>query len=185
MTDKNTEQHISELIASRKNEGPLRVLFVCLGNICRSPAAEGIMRDLVGREDNPANWVIDSAGTGRYHIGDLPDRRMRVHARQRGLELTHRARQVDVEDFNDFDLIVTMDASNASNLRQLAPSVEAARKVIPMAAFFSKGARYDYVPDPYYEGSEGFELVLDLLEDGCRNLLNLATTGKNSYQQYN
>lgn len=178
MTDKNTARRISELIASRKDDGPLRVLFVCLGNICRSPAAEGIMRDLVEREGRDAGWFIDSAGTGRYHIGDLPDRRMRVHARQRGLELTHRARQVDTEDFLDFDLIIPMDASNASNLRQLAPSVEAARKIVPMADFFSPGARYDYVPDPYYEGFEGFELVLDLLEDGCRNLLDLADSCK-------
>ncbi|MDE7335955.1 MAG: low molecular weight phosphotyrosine protein phosphatase, partial [Muribaculaceae bacterium] len=98
--------------------------------------------------------------------------RMRVHARNRDIELTHRCRQVDVEDFNDFDLIIGMDASNLQNLRRMAPSVEAARKIRAMAEFFSPGARYDHVPDPYYEGSEGFELVLDLLDDGCRNLFN-------------
>ncbi len=130
------------------------------------------MRDIVESKGRQDGWVIDSAGTGAYHIGDLPDRRMRVHARQRGLELTHRARQVDTEDFLDFDMIVAMDASNVSNLRRVAPSVEAERKIVPMATFFTDTSRYDHVPDPYYEGAEGFELVLDLLQDGCRNLFD-------------
>lgn len=147
-----------------------RVLFVCLGNICRSPAAEGIMRDIVEREGNPSEWVIDSAGTGRYHIGDLPDHRMRIHARRRGLELTHHARQVTESDFDSFDYIIGMDGANVANLRRLAPTPEAERKVHAMAEFFSPSARYDCVPDPYYEGAEGFELVLDLLQDGCQNL---------------
>lgn len=151
---------------------PRRILFVCLGNICRSPAAEGVFRRIVQEQGHPEEWTIDSAGTGNYHIGQLPDRRMRVHARQRGLELTHHCRQVSVEDFEDFDLIIGMDASNLHNLRQLAPSVEAACKVHGMAEYFTPGARYDHVPDPYYEGAEGFELVLDLLEDGCQNLYN-------------
>lgn len=175
IADSERRRRLRAIVEGRKKTDPIRVLFVCLGNICRSPAAEGIMRDIVEREGASGKWIIDSAGTGRYHIGDLPDRRMRVHARQRGLELTHRARQVDVEDFIDFDLIVAMDASNASNLRAMAPSVEAARKVIPMADFFSPSARYDYVPDPYYEGAEGFELVLDLLEDGCQNMFDFYT----------
>lgn len=154
------------------NKGERRVLFVCLGNICRSPAAEGVFRRIVQEQGRPEEWTIDSAGTGNYHIGQLPDRRMRVHARQRGLELTHRCRQVTVEDFTDFDLIIGMDGSNLHNLRQLAPSVEAARKVHGMAEYFTPGSRFDHVPDPYYEGAEGFELVLDLLEDGCQNLYN-------------
>ena len=86
--------------------------------------------------------------------------------------VTHRARQVDTEDFLDFDMIVAMDASNVSNLRRVAPSVEAERKIVPMATFFTDTSRYDHVPDPYYEGAEGFELVLDLLQDGCRNLFD-------------
>ena len=146
------------------------MLFVCLGNICRSPAAEGVFRAIVEREGMQHRFEIDSAGTGSYHVGDLPDRRMRVHARNRGYELTHICRRVDVEDFERFDLIIGMDEGNLRNLRLLAPSVEAARKIRPMAEFFSPGAVYDHVPDPYYEGSEGFERVLDLLEDGCRNL---------------
>ena len=155
---------------TKEDRKPVRVLFVGLGNICRSPAAEGIFREIVCENGDSERFVIESAGTGNYHVGDLPDRRMRVHARNRGIELTHRCRQVDVEDFNDFDLIIGMDASNVQNLRRLAPSVEAARKIHAMAEYFSPGARYDHVPDPYYEGAEGFELVLDLLADGCRNL---------------
>lgn len=173
INDSAVAERVREVMASHKAGEPVRVLFVCLGNICRSPAAEGIMRDIVSHKGDEAGWIIDSAGTGRYHIGDLPDRRMRVHARQRGLELTHRARQVETEDFDNFDLIVAMDASNAMNLRRIAPSVEAARKIVPMADFFSTGARYDHVPDPYYEGSEGFELVLDLLQDGCGNMYDI------------
>lgn len=146
------------------------MLFVCLGNICRSPAAEGVFRQIVDENNASDRFIIDSAGTEGYHIGQLPDRRMRVHARRRGLELTHRCRQVEVEDFDNFDLIIGMDASNLANLRRMAPSVEAARKIHSMAEYFSPGARYDHVPDPYYEGAEGFELVLDLLADGCRNL---------------
>lgn len=149
---------------------PVKVLFVCLGNICRSPAAEGIMRDIVTGQGCAQQWVIDSAGTGRYHIGELPDHRMRIHARRRGIELTHRCRQVTEDDFDRFDLIIGMDSSNIANLRRIAPSPEAEAKIHAMAEYFSPSALYDHVPDPYYEGAEGFELVLDLLQDGCRNL---------------
>ncbi len=148
----------------------VNVLFVCLGNICRSPAAEGILRNIVGNTDESDRWHIDSAGTGRYHIGQLPDNRMRIHARRRGIELTHICRQVSESDFDDFDLIIPMDGSNESNLIKLAPSSEAMEKIIPMAEFVDMATRYDYIPDPYYEGSEGFELVLDLLENGCSRL---------------
>lgn len=159
-----------ELINSLKNKEKTRILFVCLGNICRSPAAEGVFRAIVESQGDGERFEIDSAGTGRYHIGDLPDKRMRLHARNRGYELTHICRQVQPEDFDHFDLIIGMDASNLYDLRKMAPSVEAARKIHPMAEFFTSRLRYDHVPDPYYEGAEGFERVLDLLEDGCRNL---------------
>ena len=152
-----------------------KILFVCLGNICRSPAAEGVMRRLVDEAGVSPYFEIDSAGTGNYHVGDLPDHRMRIHARRRGLELTHRCRQIREEDFDRFDLIIGMDASNIANLRHLAPTVEAERKIHSMAEYFSTPRRIDHVPDPYYEGSEGFELVLDLLEDGCANLLRRLT----------
>ncbi len=163
-------------IAERlRQKGKIRVLFVCLGNICRSPAAEGVLQAIVDEHDDAARWTIDSAGTGNYHIGDLPDRRMRVHARHRGLELTHRCRQITPSDFEDFDLIIGMDAQNLRNLHNMAPSPQAEDKIMAMADFFSIATRYDYVPDPYYEGAEGFELVLDLLQDACANLYNALT----------
>lgn len=158
----------------------VKVLFVCLGNICRSPAAEGLMEAVVAEHDDGRNWVIDSAGTGDYHVGDLPDNRMRIHARRRGYELTHRCRQISESDFDRFDLIIGMDESNLRNLRRLAPTVEAERKIMPMAAFFDVATRYDYVPDPYYEGAEGFELVLDLLQSATDKLYR-TITGKSEF----
>ena len=148
------------------------VLFVCLGNICRSPAAQAVMQRLVDERGLTDRFYIDSAGIGAWHIGDLPDKRMRVHARPRGYELTHRARQVQSGDFEDFDLIVGMDAGNVDDLRYKAATIEQQDKVVMMGDYIRQYPNYDYVPDPYYEGSEGFELVLDLLEDACDNLLN-------------
>lgn len=172
---RHTERLLGRLRARRREGKPVRVLFVCLGNICRSPAAEGLMQALVEERGDASRWIIDSAGTGRYHIGDLPDNRMRVHARRRGYELTHRCRQVTESDFTDFDVIFGMDASNISNLRRMAPTPEAEEKIVPMGEFFSVATNYDYVPDPYYEGAEGFELVLDLLESATRTLYNEVT----------
>ena len=148
------------------------VLFICLGNICRSPAAQAVMQRMVDEKGLSDRFLIDSAGTGGYHIGDLPDKRMRVHARPRGYELTHRARRVQISDFEDFDLIVGMDAANVDDLRRMAATVEQMDKVVMMGDYIRQYRHYDYVPDPYYEGSEGFELVLDLLEDACENLLD-------------
>ena len=148
------------------------LLFVCLGNICRSPAAQGVMQRLVDERGLSDRFYIDSAGMGGWHVGDLPDKRMRVHARQRGYELTHRARKVRFSDFDDFDLIVGMDASNVDELCSMAATIEQQDKVVMMGDYIRQFPHYDYVPDPYYEGSEGFELVLDLLEDACENLLN-------------
>lgn len=156
-----------------------KILFVCLGNICRSPAAQGILQAIVDESGESDRWVIDSAGTYGGHAGDLPDQRMRVHARRRGLDLTHRSRRVTAADFSRFDLIVAMDRSNRDNLRRLAPTVEDAAKVVEMIDYVKTPcSRYDHIPDPYYEGAEGFELVLDLLQDGCRNLYNHITKDK-------
>ena len=167
------EQEMIERV-SRKDK--IKILFVCLGNICRSPAAEGVMKYIVADNDAETRFEIDSAGTGNYHIGDLPDNRMRVHARRRGYDLTHRARQFKTRDFDDFDLIIPMDESNRRNITRMARNENDESKIIPMAKFFDASTRYDHVPDPYYEGSEGFELVLDLLEAGLYNLYNNLST---------
>ena len=164
-----------EAISRLKNKEVVKVLFVCLGNICRSPAADGIMHAIIKEHDDEARWEIDSAGTGGYHVGDLPDSRMRIHARRRGLELNHICRQVRVADFDEFDLIIPMDSSNESNLRRIAPTIESEAKIIPMAKFINMSLRYDYIPDPYYEGAEGFVLVLDLLQNGCANLYDVVS----------
>lgn len=164
-----------EAISQLKGKEKVRVLFVCLGNICRSPAADGIMQAIVAEHNDEARWEIDSAGTGGYHVGDLPDNRMRIHARRRGLELNHICRQVHVTDFDNFDLIIPMDANNESNLRRIAPTIEHEAKIVPMAKFINMSLRYDYIPDPYYEGAEGFELVLDLLQNGCTNLYDIVS----------
>lgn len=155
-----------------------RVLFVCLGNICRSPAAQGVMQAIVDAAGLTGSFEIDSAGTAAYHIGELPDKRMRIHASRRGLSLTHRARRVEAADFNRFDMIVAMDESNFRTLRQLSPSAEADARIHRMAEFFGPSTRewHSHVPDPYYEGAEGFELVLDLLDEGCRNLFESLKT---------
>jgi len=154
------------------NSDKYNLLFVCLGNICRSPAAQGVMQRLVDERGLTDRFYIDSAGMGGWHVGDLPDKRMRVHARSRGYELTHRARKVQSRDFDDFDLIVGMDASNVDELRDLSATIEQQDKVVMMGDYIRQYPHYDHVPDPYYEGSEGFELVLDLLEDSCENLLD-------------
>lgn len=148
---------------------PIRVLFVCLGNICRSPAAEGVMRALVEREG--CNEIeIDSAGTAGWHCGKLPDERMRQAAKGRGLDLNSRARQVMPEDLSKFDLVVAMDESNQRDLRSLDPEGQRMSKIRLLCDFCSEHDTRE-VPDPYYGGPEGFEQVLDLLEDGCAGLL--------------
>ena len=166
MTNFNENQTVNSL----RGKDKIKILFVCLGNICRSPAAEGVMKAIVDENNDSARFEIDSAGTGNYHIGDLPDHRMRIHAQRRGYNLTHRCRQVNPSDFEDFDLIVAMDESNRRNLQRIAPTLEDEKKIIMMADFADLATRYDHIPDPYYEGAEGFELVLDLLESACNNL---------------
>lgn len=154
-----------------KDMDKTKILFVCLGNICRSPAAQGVMERLVEESGLTDRYEIDSAGLYGGHAGDLPDQRMRVHARRRGLELTHRSRQVRESDFDRFDIIVAMDDSNYDRLRRLAPTSEDETKIVKMADYFSLHPWADCVPDPYYEGAEGFENALDLIEDGCHTLL--------------
>ena len=154
-----------------------KILFVCLGNICRSPAAQGVFQSIVDRNGRADEFMVDSAGTYSGHRGQLPDRRMRTVASHRGYDLTHRARPVSVTDFLEFDLIIAMDDSNFTDLMHLAPSVESSRKIKRMADYFT-GQSMTYVPDPYYMGHEGFELVLDLLENACGNLYDSLAAGK-------
>lgn len=146
-----------------------KVLFVCLGNICRSPAAHGIFEHIVQANGMQGRIEVDSAGTYGGHRGELPDNRMRTAAMYRGYALTHRSRPVSSLDFLDFDMIVAMDDQNYEDLMHIAPSVEATHKVRRMSEFL-KIRKMSYIPDPYYMGTEGFSMVLDLLEDGCQNL---------------
>jgi protein-tyrosine phosphatase len=148
-----------------------RLLFVCLGNICRSPAAEAVMRHLVAAAGRAGEIEVDSAGTGDWHVGELPDARMRQAGAARGYELTHRARQITAADFARFDLILTMDEANYGNVLRLAPDPDAGAKVRRFCSYLAEPTHAE-VPDPYYGGDEGFALVLDLLADGCRQLLS-------------
>ena len=153
-----------------ENNEKTRILFVCLGNICRSSSAEGVMKHLIEQAGRENDFVIDSAGILSYHQGELPDSRMRAHAARRGYELTHRSRPVRTEDFYNFDLIIGMDDMNVENLRRLAPDVDSLAKIHRMTEY-NRHFLHDHVPDPYYSGADGFELVLDLLEDACDGLL--------------
>lgn len=147
-----------------------RILFVCLGNICRSPAAEGIMRKMIEEKGLQNKLEVDSAGTSGYHDGEFPDQRMRRYGRQRGYSFDSVSRGVRMNDFDDFDLICAMDDSNYSYLMKLSSDLESQAKIHRMIEF-SRKYDYDHIPDPYYSGNEGFELVIDLLEDACEGLL--------------
>lgn len=148
-----------------------KILFVCLGNICRSSSAEEIMRQMVAQAGLAHEIEVDSAGILSYHQGELPDSRMRMHAARRGYQLTHRSRPVTTSDFYDFDLIVGMDDRNIDDLRQRAPGLEEERKIVRMTDYCRTKVA-DHVPDPYYGGASGFENVLDILEDACAGLLS-------------
>jgi protein-tyrosine phosphatase len=138
------------------------ILFVCTGNICRSPTAEGVLRHLARKES--IELRIESAGLGDWHIGQPPDERTQHHARGRGYDLSaQRARQVTVRDFDDFDLILAMDRGHLRALQRMAPARHHAK-----VRLFVEGRD---IPDPYYGGADGFERVLDLVEERCRALL--------------
>lgn len=148
-----------------------KVLFVCLGNICRSPAAEGIFKKMVKDQGLSNQITIDSAGTAGYHNGELPDPRMRQHGARRGYDFDSYSRMFIEEDYDRFDIILAMDDNNYRNILRLSPDVESQKKVYRMVDF-SQQYSNDHVPDPYYSGAEGFELVLNLLEDACAGLLD-------------
>lgn len=149
----------------------MKVLFVCLGNICRSPTAEGVFQALLADSDLAGRMEVDSAGTGAWHAGESPDPRSTRVAAQRGYRLSGSARQVRPEDFARFDHIVAMDRSNLRRLRELAPSPEAARRLSLLRDHGPSAGRGQDVPDPYYGGPDGFDTVLDICEEGCRGLL--------------
>jgi protein-tyrosine phosphatase len=150
----------------------VRILFVCMGNICRSPTAEGVMRHLLAEEGLEDVIELDSAGTGGWHVGDPPDRRATAAARARGIVLDGAARQVRPDDFEDFDLILVADRDNLRDMLAIAPP-GTEQKVRLLREFDpgSEGAPDLDVPDPYYGGERGFEDVLDLVEAACRGLL--------------
>lgn len=151
----------------------MRLLFVCLGNICRSPTAEGVMRQLLVEEGLTEVVAIDSAGTGDWHVGHAPDERSASAASGRGIELSGQARQVKPTDFESFDLILAMDRSNHADLLALAPDGDARERVRLLREYDPEAVatRALEVPDPYYGGADGFEDVLDLVTRACAGLL--------------
>lgn len=149
----------------------MRILFVCLGNICRSPTAEGVLRHLLATEEAPGAGVeVDSAGTGDYHVGAPPDRRSQRAAKRRGIDLSSlSARQVRRQDFEDFDLILAMDRQNLRDLQAIKPLGSHAEVRLFLEYAGEPGA--SEVPDPYTGSAEAFEHVLDLLTDASRRLI--------------
>jgi len=148
----------------------VRILFVCLGNICRSPTAEAVVRALAALEAPELGLEVDSAGTAGYHVGEAPDPRMRAAAARRGYHLAElRARIVEPGDFERFDLILAMDRENLAVLQRRAP--ETVRERVRLFLEFDPQSELQEVPDPYYGGPNGFEEVLDLIESAARGLL--------------
>lgn len=159
-----------------KNKDKVAVLFVCMGNICRSPTAHGVFQAMVDEQGLDDRIMVDSAGTHSYHIGSPPDMRSQDIARSRGVDLTRlRARQFESDDFVDFDFLLPMDHSNLSNMLSLRP--DSARGRLELMLDYSDKYKQKEVPDPYF-GSDGFELVFDMISDASAGLL------KHIRQQY-
>lgn len=156
---------------------PTRILFVCLGNIVRSPLAENLFRHLAEESGLDGKYETDSAGTAAYHVGESPDRRMRQVAAARGLEYDGSGRQVAGRDFDEFDLVIAMDTNNYADLISIAPPA-GQTKVRLMREFDPEAQGEQSVPDPYYGGIDGFEHVYDLIERSCRNLLERLEAGE-------
>ncbi len=149
-----------------------QILFVCLGNICRSPAAEGVFLNLIKKKGLEHKYFVDSAGTGGWHVGHKADARMIMAAEKRGINITSIARQISLDDLKIFDLILTMDNENLAAVNSLAREIDLKllKKIKPLLSYSSKTSLSE-VPDPYYGKNNGFEVVLDLLEDSCQGLL--------------
>ena len=148
----------------------IKILFVCLGNICRSPAAQGTMTHLLSTEykNLKNNIIVDSCGTIDFNSGNLPDRRMREEASKRGIKLDHRARMINNNDITNNDLIIAMDNSNYEDIIYMGADKNKVKKMID---YVKNKNNYNEIPDPYYGGPSDFKLVLDLIEDGCRNII--------------
>jgi len=149
---------------------PTGVLFVCMGNICRSPAAEGVFLHLLAEAGLEHCFAVDSAGTGGWHVGHRADRRMIAAAERRGIHLPSQARQIEAADLQRFDHILTMDADNLAAVRRLERQAPGRARISPLTDHCRR-LRSPEVPDPYYGAEEGFERVLDLLDDACAGLL--------------
>jgi protein-tyrosine phosphatase len=150
---------------------PTRLCFVCLGNICRSPTAAAVMSDLVAREGRGHAVVVESAGTGGWHVGEPADARAVAEAARRGIVMRHTARRFTAEWFDRFDLVLAMDADNLRDLRAIAPDRAAAAKLSLLRDHDPESAPGSSVPDPYYGGPDGFALVFDLVDRACRGVL--------------
>ena len=150
-----------------------KILFVCLGNICRSPAAEGIFNQKIKDRDLEDLFLVDSAGTGGWHVGNLADKRMRETALSRGIELTSRSRQIEENDLYEFDHILVMDNDNLDAVKSLIKDHnKPINSKIKLILSYSKNSQLEEVPDPYYGGQNGFDKVIDLLDDAMDGLID-------------
>lgn len=154
---------------------PMRICFVCLGNICRSPTAAAVMAHLVDQAGLGDRIAVESAGTAGWHAGDGPDRRAAAEARRRGVPMRHTARQFTARDFSRFDLVLAMDEQNHRDLLAIAPDAHAAGKVEMLRRYDPTSRPDAAVPDPYYGGPQGFAHVFDLVERACAGLLESLT----------
>lgn len=152
-------------------ESPFKIVFVCLGNICRSPTAEGIFQHLVNERGLQSYFYIDSAGTSAYHIGEPANSKSRQTAKERGIELKSRARRFENEDLGEFDMIVAMDHENLENIKALDKSGTFEEKIV-MLREYDPSPDDGEVPDPYYGGMDGFQNVFDIVKRSCENLLD-------------
>ena len=150
-----------------------KILFVCLGNICRSPAAEGIFKQKIQDRNLENLFVVDSAGTGSWHVGNLADPRMRESASLRGIDITSRSRQIEENDLYEFDHILVMDKDNLHAVQSLTrDQLDPVNSKIKLILSYSKESQLDEVPDPYYGGQNGFDKVLDLLDIATDGLID-------------
>ena len=150
-----------------------KILFVCLGNICRSPAAEGVFKKKIKERDLQKLFVVDSAGTGGWHVGNLADPRMRETALSRGIELTSRSRKIEESDLYEFDHILVMDNDNLDAVKSLIKDHKnPVDSKIKLILSYSKNSQLEEVPDPYYGGQNGFDNVMDLLDDALEGFID-------------